>query len=141
MKLTIIVIDGMGGGIGVELISRLKEVVNKDAEIIALGTNAVATERMVKAGANRGATGENAIKTTAPTGHFIFGPIGIVINNSMLGEITQTMTSAILTAPGERILLPLQNEHFYLAGLDPIPLSKVMDKAVELFKERLKLKK
>jgi hypothetical protein len=137
MKHTILIIDGMGGGIGVQLISRLKEAIDKETEIIALGTNAVATERMMKAGAHRGATGENAIKVSVPSGHFILGPIGIVITNSMMGEITPVMADAVLRAPGERILLPLQNEHFYLAGLEQLPLAKMMDKAVELFKERL----
>ncbi|MDR3303898.1 MAG: DUF3842 family protein [Treponema sp.] len=141
MKGTILVIDGMGGGIGVQLITRLKDILDKDmdTELIALGTNAVATERMVKAGAHRGATGENAIKVTAPHGHFILGPIGIVISNSLMGEITPVMVEAILAAPAERILLPLQHEHFFLAGLEQLPLAKMTDKAVEIFRERLRL--
>ncbi|MDR0561734.1 MAG: DUF3842 family protein [Spirochaetaceae bacterium] len=132
----ILIIDGMGGGIGVQLIGRIKDIVGANAELIALGTNAVATERMVKAGASRGATGENAIAVTAPLGDFILGPIGIVIGNSMMGEITPVMVSAVLRSPGERILLPLQNEHFHLAGLEALPLAKMMDKAAEIFKER-----
>lgn len=138
MKYTIIVIDGMGGGIGSGIINRLKDIIDKNSEIIALGTNAIATERMVKAGAHRGASGENAIKVTVPSGDFILGPIGIVISNSMMGEITQDMADAILKARGERILLPLQNEHFYLAGLEQLPLAKMMDKTIEIFKERIK---
>lgn len=137
MKHTILVIDGMGGGIGVQLVSRIKDVLDKNCELIALGTNAVATERMVKAGAHRGATGENAIKITAPLGEFILGPIGIVISNSMMGEITPVMASAILRSPGKRILLPLQNDHFYLAGLEQLPLSKMIDKAADFFKDQL----
>ncbi|MDR2518441.1 MAG: DUF3842 family protein [Spirochaetaceae bacterium] len=137
----VIIVDGMGGGIGVQLIARLKEALAaeapKTAELIALGTNSVATERMVKAGAHRGATGENAIRVSAPLGRFILGPIGIVITNSMMGEITPVMADAILRAPGERILLPLQNDHFHLAGLESLPLAKMMDKAVEIFRERL----
>ncbi|MDR1301723.1 MAG: DUF3842 family protein [Treponema sp.] len=137
MKYTVIIIDGMGGGIGVQLIGRLKELVD-DIDIVALGTNAVATERMMKAGAHRGATGENAIRVSVAQGDFILGPIGIVIINSMLGEITSGMAEAILKAPGQRILLPLQQDHFYLAGLEQIPLAKMTDKAVEIFKERLR---
>jgi hypothetical protein len=139
MKQTVIIIDGMGGGIGTQLILRLKDVVDKDAELIALGTNAVATERMVKAGAHRGATGENAIRIMVHCGNFILGPIGIVISNSLMGEITPIMAEAILSAPGERILLPLQHEHFFLAGLEQLPLAKMTDKAIEIFKERLRL--
>jgi hypothetical protein len=137
MKKKLIIIDGMGGGIGVQLITRLKELEGVDMELIALGTNSSATERMVKAGAHRGATGENAVRVTAPLGDFILGPIGIVIMNSMMGEITPVMAEAILNAPGKRILLPLQNEHFTLAGLEQLSLAKMMDKAIDLFKIQL----
>ncbi|MDR1588231.1 MAG: DUF3842 family protein, partial [Treponema sp.] len=104
MKHTVLVIDGMGGGIGVQIIEKLREIDDRGREIIALGTNAVATERMVKAGALRGASGENAIRVSARTGDFILGPIGIVIINSLMGEITAGIAEAILSAPGERIL-------------------------------------
>jgi hypothetical protein len=134
MKKRLIIIDGMGGGIGVQLITRLKELEGVDMELIALGTNSSATERMVKAGAHRGATGENAVRVTVPLGDFILGPIGIVIMNSMMGEITPVIAEAILSAPGKRILLPLQNEHFILAGLEQLSLAKMMDKAIDLFK-------
>jgi hypothetical protein len=123
----IIVIDGMGGGIGVELCSRLKEL---DAEIIALGTNSAATERMIKAGAQRGATGENAIRVTVPTGDFVVGPIGIIIINSMMGEITSPIVEAILSGPGKRVLLPLQNEHLYIAGIGRESLGRLIDDAI-----------
>jgi hypothetical protein len=136
MKHTIVIIDGMGGGIGVQLIGKLKDIIDKDTELIALGTNAVAAERMVKAGAHRGAAGENAIRVSAPAGDFILGPIGIVIPNSLMGEITPAMAQAVLAAPGERILLPLQQEHFFIAGLEQLPLARMIDKAVEIFKER-----
>jgi hypothetical protein len=140
MKQTIIIIDGMGGGIGVQLIGKLKEIIDRDTELVALGTNAVATERMVKAGAHRGATGENAIKVTVKSGDFILGPVGIVIGNSLMGEITSLIAEAVLAAPGERILIPLQNNHFFLAGLEQLPLAKSIDKAVDIFKERCKMK-
>jgi hypothetical protein len=140
MKMIIAIIDGMGGGIGVELISRLKEFIDpKKAEIIALGTNAVATERMVKAGAVKGATGENAIRVSVEKANFILGPMGIVIANSMMGEITAVMSNAVFTANAKRILLPLQNEHFYLAGFEQVPFSKVIDRAIDIFKEHYSL--
>jgi hypothetical protein len=141
MGTTVVVVDGMGGGIGVQLIGKLKEIADSDTEIIALGTNAVAVERMVKAGAHRGATGENAIRVSVSAGDFILGPIGIVIGDSMMGEITQGMAAAVLAAPGERILLPMQQEHFYIAGLEQLPLVKMIDRAVEIFRERLAAKK
>jgi hypothetical protein len=127
----IIVIDGMGGGIGAELCSRLTEL---DGEIIALGTNSTATERMIKAGARRGAAGENAIKVTVPTGDFVVGPIGIIIINSMMGEITAPMVEAILSCPGKRVLLPLQNEHLYIAGTGKENLGVLISDAIGYIK-------
>jgi hypothetical protein len=137
MKNRIVVVDGMGGGIGAQLIGKIKDI--GDLEIIALGTNGAATERMIKAGAHRGATGENAIRVSVSLGDFILGPIGIVIINSLMGEITPAIAGAILAAPGERILLPLQNDHFLLAGLEPAPLARAVDKAMEILRERLRL--
>jgi hypothetical protein len=134
---TIVVIDGMGGGIGVQLIGKIREVIGGDIDILALGTNAVAVERMVKAGAHRGAAGENAVRVSAGLGNFILGPMGIVIANSLMGEITPLMAEAVMAAPGERILIPLQHEHFFLAGLEPLPLAKLVDKAVDILQERL----
>ncbi|GHU40515.1 hypothetical protein FACS1894190_07490 [Spirochaetia bacterium] len=133
----IVVVDGMGGGIGVQLVTKLREAFDGSVEIIALGTNAVAVERMVKAGAGRGAAGENAIKQSAGLGDLILGPIGIVISNSMMGEITRTMADAILAANAERILLPLQNDHITLAVTESLSLSKMIERAIELAKERL----
>jgi hypothetical protein len=137
MKKTIAIIDGMGGGIGVQLVGRVKEIVDSETEIIALGANAIAAERMVKAGAHRGASGENAVKVSVKTAGFILGPIGIVIADSMMGEISREMAEAVLAAPGVRILLPLQQEHFFIAGLETLPLAKMIDRAVELLKEKI----
>ncbi|MDR1215952.1 MAG: DUF3842 family protein [Treponema sp.] len=137
MHKTIVVIDGMGGGIGAQLISRLRETLDEKQDIIALGANSGATERMLKAGATKGATGENAIKVSVRLGDFIVGPIGIVIPNSMMGEITPDMVGAILAAPGERILLPLKNEHFTLPGLESMPFAKAVELAVDAVKERI----
>jgi hypothetical protein len=135
----IMIIDGLGGGIGVQLIERLMEGLNKtdnkadknSAEIIALGTNAVATERMLKAGAQRGATGENALRVSAARADIIAGPIGIVIPDAMMGEITADIARAVLASPAHRVLLHLQNEHFILAGLEQLPLTKIIDKAID----------
>ncbi|MDR2741089.1 MAG: DUF3842 family protein [Treponema sp.] len=136
MKRTIVIIDGMGGGIGVQLITKIKELSGDGREIIALGTNAIATERMVKSGAHRGASGENAVKVSASLGDFILGPIGIVIPNGLMGEITPAMAEAVLCAPGERILIPLQHDHFHLAGLEAQPLAKLVEEAVDYLKKK-----
>ncbi|MDR1507501.1 MAG: DUF3842 family protein [Treponema sp.] len=135
MAMKVVVIDGMGGGIGAQLIGKIRETLDPGIEVIALGTNAAATERMMKAGAQKGATGENAIKVSVSLGDFVLGPVGIVIGNSMLGEITPDTAAAVLAAPGVHILLPLQQEHFHLVGLEPLPLAKIVERAVGLLGE------
>lgn len=137
MKHRVMVIDGMGGGIGAVLIGKLREISDIDLEIIALGTNAVATERMMKAGAHRGASGENAIRVSVSLGDFILGPVGIVINNSLMGEITPSMAEATLAAPGKRILIPLVQDHFYLAGVGELPLGKMIERAIGYLMEQM----
>jgi hypothetical protein len=141
MKRTIIIVDGMGGGIGAQLIGKIRELIDRDWpgawDIVALGTNSAATERMVRAGAHRGATGENALKRSVAQGEFILGPIGIVLANSLMGEIHPAMAEAILDAPAERILVPIQQDHFVLAGFEPLSLGKMVDRAVEILRERI----
>jgi hypothetical protein len=131
----IIVIDGQGGGIGAALIKRLKEVYQEEVEVIALGTNAVATAQMMKARANRGASGENAIVRTISTADVILGPLSIVLANSMMGEVTPRMAAAIASAPAPKILLPLTQEKVEIVGLAPEPLPHLVEKIVS---ERLK---
>ena len=99
-KVRICVIDGQGGGIGAAIIKRVKEVYQEEHEVIALGTNAVATAQMMKARANRGASGENALVCTVPTVDVILGPLSIVLANSMMGELTPRMAEAIASAAG-----------------------------------------
>jgi hypothetical protein len=141
MKRTIIIVDGMGGGIGAQLIGKIRDLIDREQpgewDIVALGTNSAATERMVKAGAHRGATGENALKRSVGQGDFILGPIGIVLPNSLRGEISPAMAEATLDAPGVRILVPIQQDHFVLAGFEPLSLGKMVEKAVEILKERM----
>lgn len=125
------VVDGMSGGIGAQLTARLRELVGETAEIIALGTTSAATERMLKAGADRGASGENAIRVSVGLGDVIVGPIGIVIPNGMMGEITPAVAEAVLAARGERVLVPVQQGHFTLAGLEAAPVGKLVAAAAE----------
>lgn len=131
----ICVIDGQGGGIGAAIIKRLKEVYGEEHEVIALGTNAVATAQMMKARANRGASGENAIVRTAPTADVILGPLSIVLANSMMGELTPKMAEAITSAPALKLLLPLTQEKVEIVGLVPEPLPHLVEKIVS---DRLK---
>ncbi|MBM4284489.1 MAG: DUF3842 family protein [Deltaproteobacteria bacterium] len=131
----ICVIDGQGGGIGAALIKRLKEVYREEHEVVALGTNAVATAQMMKARANRGASGENAIVTTVPTADVILGPLSIILANAMMGELTPRMAQAIASAPAPKLLLPLTQERVEIVGLSPEPLPHLVEKIVS---ERLK---
>jgi len=124
------VIDGQGGGIGAALIKRLKEVYLEEHEVIALGTNAVATAQMMKARANRGASGENAICRTVLQVDVILGCLSIVLANSMMGELTPRMAEAIASAPAHKILLPLTQEKVEIVGLSPEPLPHLVDKIV-----------
>ena len=135
IKARICVIDGQGGGIGAALIKRLKEVYHEEHEVIALGTNAVATSQMMKARANRGASGENAIVRTVPTVDVILGPLSIVLANSMMGELTPRMAEAISSSPAPKLLLPLTQERVEIAGQVPEPLPHLVDKIIS---ERLK---
>ncbi|HZE22074.1 MAG TPA: DUF3842 family protein [Desulfobaccales bacterium] len=131
----ICVIDGQGGGIGAALIKRLKEVYGEEHEVIALGTNAVATAQMMKARANRGASGENAIVRTVPGADVILGPLSIVLANSMMGELTPRMAEAISSSPAPKLLLPLTQERVEIVGLSPEPLPHLVEKIIS---ERLK---
>jgi hypothetical protein len=129
-RLRILVIDGQGGGIGAALIKRLKEVYGEEHEIIALGTNAVATAQMMKARANRGASGENAIIRTVAGADVILGCLSIVLANAMMGELTPKMAEAIASAPAPKILLPLTQEAVAIVGLSPEPLPHLVEKIV-----------
>jgi hypothetical protein len=113
-------------------LSRARQEFGDRARIIALGTNSAATERMLKAGADRGASGENAIQVSIGLGDFILGPIGIVIPNSLMGEISPAIAKAVMEARGERILVPMGQQHFSLVGMESRPVGKLVDEAVVL---------
>ena len=126
--LRIAVIDGQGGGIGSTVIKRIKEVYAEQVEVWALGTNAIATSQMMKARANRGATGENAICRCAPQVDIIVGPIAILISNAMMGEMTPAMVHAIGTSPALKVLLPLTQESVAVVGATREPLPHMVEK-------------
>jgi hypothetical protein len=127
----ICVIDGQGGGIGSAVIKKLKEVFEETVEIIALGTNAIATSQMLKARANRGATGENAIVRTAERVDVIIGPLSIVLAHAMMGEVTPGIAEAIAGSPARKILIPLFQENIEIAGLSPMPLPRLIDTLIQ----------
>lgn len=127
----IAVIDGQGGGIGSVLIKRMKEVFQERVEIIALGTNAIAAAQMMKAGANKGASGENAIVVMVRKVDFIVGPIAIVLADAMMGEMTAAMAAAVASSPARKFLLPLTQEAVEVVGVVPEPLPHVVEHLVE----------
>jgi Domain of unknown function (DUF3842) len=124
------VIDGHGGGIGTALIRCLKEACGESIELIALGTNAIAASQMLKAGANRAASGENAIVRTTRSVDVIIGAISIGWANAMLGEITPKMAEAIMSSPAPKIFLPLSQEPVVLVGVSVEPLPHLVQQLV-----------
>jgi len=132
----IAVVDGMGGGIGAQIVAQLRQGLPLDVEIMALGTNALATEKMMKARANRGASGENAIKVSISQADFILAPIGVVIPNSLMGEITPAIATAIASAPGDKLLLPINQPHFEIVGIEWKALTKQISQAIDMIRER-----
>lgn len=137
-KVTICVIDGQGGGIGSAIVKRLKEEFGERLEIIALGTNSIATAAMMKVRANRGATGDNAIVQMAPQADYIIGPISIVMANAMMGELTPSMAEAISSSPASKILLPLSQESVSIVGVTPQPLPHLIEELISVeLKEKI----
>jgi 4-hydroxy-L-threonine phosphate dehydrogenase PdxA len=118
----IAVIDGQGGGIGSNVIKRLKEKYQETVEIMALGTNAIATAQMLKARANRGASGENAIVRTVEQVDVVIAPIGMIMAHAMMGEVTPRMAEAVASCRAVKILLPLSQENITIVGVLSQPL-------------------
>jgi hypothetical protein len=127
----ICVIDGQGGGIGSAVIKKLKEVFEESIEVIALGTNAIATSQMLKARANRGATGENAIVRTAERVDVIIGPLSIVLAHAMMGEVSPKIAEAIAGSPAKKILIPLFQENVEIAGFSPMSLPRLIEVLIQ----------
>ncbi|MCR4435078.1 MAG: DUF3842 family protein [Clostridiales bacterium] len=138
----IAVIDGQGGSIGRAIVEKLRRELPEDVEIIALGTNAIATSSMIKAGANEAATGENAIVYNVHKVDVIMGTISVVVANSMSGELTTLMAKAISESPARKLLLPLNRCNIEIVGVDKSePLPHLIDSAVEAVGKSLKMDK
>ena len=127
----ICVIDGQGGGIGSTIIKRLKQVFEETIEILAIGTNAIATSQMLKAQANKGATGENAIIHTVKHVDVIIGPMAIIMANAMMGEVTPKMAEAVSASGARKLLLPLSQERIDIIGVAAAPLPHLIDALIE----------
>ncbi len=129
----ICVIDGQGGGIGSTIIRKLKDRFGEAIEILALGTNAIATAQMLKSRANRGASGINAIVQTVKSADFIIGTVGIIMPHSMMGELTPEMAGAIAQSPAKKLLLPLTQENLAIVGLASTPLPQLVDELIDRY--------
>ncbi len=137
--MNILIIDGQGGGVGRQLIENIKKAFPEQT-ITAVGTNALAAQAMLKAGADRTATGENAVVVGCRTADIIIGPIGIAIADSLWGEITPKMALAVAQSNAVRILLPMNLCSNYIAGVDRINTSAIIDDCVVKIREILSQK-
>jgi hypothetical protein len=133
----IAVVDGQGGGIGKLITEKLRKALGERVEITALGTNALATAQMLKAGADQGASGENAICVTAGNVDIIMGPIAIILANSMLGEVTPKIAANIAGADAEKILMPLNKNNLNIVGLKKEPMPHLVEMMVERVREKM----
>lgn len=134
MAAKVLVIDGQGGGLGRQLVSALAAAC-PEAELTAVGTNSLAANAMLKAGASRAATGENAVVVNCRRADVIVGPIGIVIADALLGEITPAMAAAVCQSGARRVLVPINHCENYVVGVPDQPVSQLVTAAAQKVKE------
>ena len=127
--MNILVIDGQGGQLGGQLVKSLKSIF-KGVKIMAVGTNATATATMLKAGADQASTGENPVVVACRKADVIIGPIGIVIADSLLGEITPRMAVAIGQAEAVRILMPVNRCDNLVAGISEVSTAAILEDVI-----------
>lgn len=127
--LKILIIDGQGGGLGRQLVTAVKEQY-PEIEVLAVGTNSAATNAMLRAGADRAATGENSVVVASGQADVIMGPLGMVIADSMLGEITPLMALAVGRSRAKRILVPVSQCDNIVAGTQDISMAQNVQNAV-----------
>lgn len=132
--MNVLVIDGQGGGLGKQLVAALSTQC-PEARLTAVGTNSLAANAMRKAGAPRAATGENAVVVNCRSADIIVGPIGIVIADALLGEITPAMAAAICQADAKRVLIPVNHCENFVVGVPEGPVSQLVQTAAQKVKE------
>ena len=130
----VLVIDGQGGGLGKQLVTAVKGY-DRGIEVIAVGTNSAATNMMLKAGADQAATGENSVVTVCRSADVIMGPVGIVIADAMLGEITPRMALAVGQSAAKRILIPVNLCDNIVVGIENMSMGRRVECAVDALKE------
>ena len=126
----ILVIDGQGGGVGRQLAVQIKQAF-PDIQLMAVGTNTIATSAMMKGGADTAATGENAVLVAARKADVIVGPLGIVVADSLGGEITPAMANAVAQSDAKRILLPFKSCDNLIVGVSDYALTSLIQQAIE----------
>ncbi len=131
--MTILVIDAQGGGIGRQLVSAIRQSI-PSADILAVGTNSAATTAMLKAGAHSAATGENAVAVGCRKADIIVGPVGIVIADSLLGEVTPKMALAVAQSRAKRILIPFNHCDNIIVGISDFSTAALIQNAIEEIK-------
>ncbi len=135
--MNLLVIDAQGGGIGRQIISALKKNF-PEQPVTAVGTNSTATSAMLKAGADNAATGENAVVVCCRNADLIAGPIGIVIADSLMGEITPKMAAAVGQSNARRILIPVNHCNNYIVGVPDLSLARLIDGVVKEIEKYVK---
>ncbi|MDH8677861.1 DUF3842 family protein [Fusibacter bizertensis] len=134
----IAVVDGQGGGIGKSVVEKLKLKFGNKVYVTALGTNALATSAMLKAGADEGATGENAIMYNVKKVKCICGPIGLVSANALLGELSPRMAMAISESEAVKLLIPFNKCNTVVLGVEGKSLGAYIDELIDLVAEMIK---
>ena len=130
----ILIVDGQGGGVGRQLAARIKESF-PDVSLMAVGTNTIATSAMLKGGADNAATGENAVFVAARKADVIIGPLGIVVADSLGGEITPAMANAVAQSDAKRILIPFKHCDNVIVGVTDFTLAALIQQAVEVLRK------
>lgn len=134
--MTILVIDGQGGSLGRSLIAAIQQAM-PDVEIVAVGTNAMATAAMLKAGPSAGATGENAVVYNASRCDAIVAPIGLIAPNAMYGEVSPAMAEAVGRSDAPKVLIPSARSNIRVAGVQARSIADYVAEAARLLKETL----
>ncbi|MDE6456112.1 MAG: DUF3842 family protein [Dysosmobacter sp.] len=139
MDRTVLILDGQGGGVGSQLVKLLLPRLRPDCRLLCVGTNVMATSAMLKAGAAQGATGENAVVYNAARADVILGPVGVILANGIMGEVSPAMAAAVSGSGAVKILIPSSSCGVYVAGVEECRLEEYLRRAADLAARELGL--
>ncbi|AVX31439.1 protein of unknown function (DUF3842) [Carboxydocella thermautotrophica] len=131
----IAVLDGQGGGIGKVITEKIRKEFKDSLEIWVFGTNAEATAQMLKAGADDGATGENAIVMNMDKVDLIITSLSLLIPSALMGEVTPKIAEAVASARARKLVLPLLRSNIQLVGIKHEPLPHLIADVITWLKE------